>query len=129
MIRIIVNGTFDILHVGHIELLEYAKTLGDHLIVAIDADQRVKKLKGLNRPIIDEKNRKRVLESIRWIDEVIIFDSDDDLIKIIKSCDIMVKGSDYREKSIIGEDLIKIVFYDRTEHSTTSIIQDIIDRR
>lgn len=129
MTRVIVNGTFDILHAGHVELLEYAKTLGDHLIVAIDADQRVKKLKGINRPIIDEKSRKKVLESIKWIDEVMIFDSDDDLIKIIKSCDIMVKGSDYREKSIIGKDLIKVVFYDRTEHSTTNIIQDIIDRR
>lgn len=129
MARIIVNGTFDILHSGHVELLEYAKTLGDHLIVAIDTDRRVKKLKGLSRPIINEKNRKKVLESIRWIDEVMVFDSDDDLIKIIKSCDIMVKGSDYTGKSIIGEDLIKIVFYDRTEHSTTSIIQDIINRR
>lgn len=129
MTRIIVNGTFDILHAGHVELLEYAKTLGDYLIVAIDTDRRVKKLKGLNRPIIGEKNRKKVLKSLRCVDEVMVFDSDDDLMKIIKNCDIMVKGSDYRGKSIIGESLIKIVFYDRTEDSTTSIIQDIIDRR
>lgn len=128
MTRIIVNGTFDILHAGHVELLKYAKTLGTHLTVAIDTDQRIKKLKGKTRPIVNQKNRKTVLESIKWIDEVTIFDSDEDLIKIIKGCDIMVKGSDYKEKSIIGQDLIKIIFYDRTEHSTTSIIQDIINR-
>lgn len=83
----------------------------------------------MNRSIVDQNNRKKVLESVKWIDEATIFDSDDDLVKIIKGCDIMVKGSDYRKKSIIGQDLIKIIFYDRTEHSTTRIIQDIIDRR
>jgi D-beta-D-heptose 7-phosphate kinase/D-beta-D-heptose 1-phosphate adenosyltransferase len=128
MIKVVVNGTFDILHAGHVEIIEYAKTLGNYLVVAIDTDRRIKELKGQDRPIISQRDRKKILESIRWVNDVQLFDSDSELIEIIKKCDIMVKGSDYRNKTIIGEELIRVIFYDRTEHSTTKIIQDIIDR-
>lgn len=128
MKRIIVNGTFDIIHPGHIQLLEYARSLGDYLLVAIDTDRRVSSLKGKSRPINRQDDRKFVLENIKHVDEVVLFDTDDQLLAYIESCDLMVKGSDYKGKPIIGEALIEIDFYDRTEHSTTRIVQDIIDR-
>lgn len=129
MKKVIVNGTFDLLHAGHVELLEFAKMQGDYLLVAIDSDRRVKELKGETRPVNNQLDRKRVLEGLKSTDEVVIFDTDSDLLEFVSCCHLMIKGSDYRDKSIIGEKLIKIVFYDRTEHSTTNIIQDIIDRR
>lgn len=128
MKKVIVNGTFDILHAGHVRLLNFAKSQGDYLLVAIDDDNRVKKLKGSSRPINGQRDRQLLLENLTSVDEVVVFDSDDSLLKIIDTCQVMVKGSDYKGKPIIGEALIEVVFYDRTEHSTTKIIQDIIDR-
>jgi rfaE bifunctional protein nucleotidyltransferase chain/domain len=128
--RVVVNGTFDILHTGHLNLLSYAKSLGDYLIVCIDCDERVRQLKGDFRPINTENDRKYMLEMLKPVDEVIIFRTREELIDIVTKCDIMVKGSDYIGKSVIGETYCKkVVYYDRTEHSTTKTIQDIIDRR
>ena len=126
--KVFVNGTFDILHPGHLALLNYAKSLGDFLVVAIDTDERVKQLKGPTRPINNQNDRKLFLENLKAVDEVVVFGSDEELLHFISQCDIMVKGSDYKDQKIIGSDLIKIVFYERTEHSTTKTIQDIIDR-
>ena len=127
---VFVNGTFDIVHVGHIELLNYAKSLGDHLVVAIDSDRRVKELKGSSRPINNQFERKLLLENLKAVDEVKIFDSDEDLISIIKQCDLMVKGSDYEGKPIVGQEVCpKIVFFERINgYSTTEKIQSIVDR-
>jgi D-beta-D-heptose 7-phosphate kinase/D-beta-D-heptose 1-phosphate adenosyltransferase len=128
---IVVNGTFDILHRGHIEMLEYAKSLGDKLLVCIDTDRRVTELKGPTRPINNQQDRAFILQSLKCVDIVEFFDSTEELIEIIEMYkpDIMVKGSDYIGKPIVGESLCKeIKFYDRTEHSTTEIIQRIIDR-
>ncbi len=129
--RVIVNGTFDILHVGHIELLNYAKSLGDYLIVAIDGDARVKKLKGEKRPINNQYERKTLLENLKSVDEVRIFNTDLELLDIIVDvgAKLMVKGSDYKGKKIIGETLINIKFFERIdEYSTTAKIQDITSR-
>lgn len=129
--RIFVNGTFDILHRGHLEMLQFASSLGS-VCVAIDSDERVKRLKGSERPINSAADRMYHLLSLKYVDEGYIFDSDEDLVDIIVSqnVDIMVKGSDYRNAPIIGSQYCKeILFYERTEHSTTQIIQDIIDRR
>lgn len=128
--KIFVNGTFDILHVGHIELLNYAKSLGDSLTVLIDSDIRVKTLKGNGRPINNQFERKFILENIKSVDTVKIFDTDQELILNIRDCDIMVKGSDYRSKYIIGQEFCKeIIFFDRINgYSTTEKIQSIIDR-
>lgn len=129
MKKIIVNGTFDVIHPGHLAMLNYAKSLGDFLIVAIDTDARVKELKGPSRPINSQDERKLLLENLKAVDEVQIFNSPEELIDIIKECSIMVKGSDYKGQNIIGKDLCQqVVYYDRTEHSSTQKIQDIINR-
>jgi D-beta-D-heptose 7-phosphate kinase/D-beta-D-heptose 1-phosphate adenosyltransferase len=130
--KIIVNGTFDILHRGHLEMLRHAKEQGNYLLVAIDTDKRVKELKGDSRPIHNQNDRKFMLESLKYVDEVRFFDSKEDLVNIIKEYnpDIMVKGSDYKDKSVVGQQNVPLVlFYDRTEHSTTKTIQDIANRR
>ncbi len=132
MRKIFVNGSFDILHRGHVELLKYAKCQGDFLVVAIDTDDRIRQLKGESRPINTQWDRKFVLENLRDVDDVCLFGSDTELIDLIKDYapDVMVKGSDYIGRNIIGAEYCKeIKFYDRTEHSTTKTIQDIINWR
>lgn len=130
MIRVFVNGTFDIIHTGHIELLNYAKSLGDVLTVGIDSDSRVQELKGAARPINTQQERKLLLENLKAVDSVHIFHNDQELINLIRNADIMVKGSDYRGTYIIGQDQInKLVFFERINgYSTTEKIQHIINR-
>ena len=129
--KIIVNGTFDLLHVGHVALLEYARSLGDHVLVCIDSDSRVKQLKGESRPINTQADRAKMLSALRCVNMVQVFDTEEQLIEQIKlyQPDIMVKGSDYKGKLIVGESLCKqVIYYDRTKHSTTKTIQHIINR-
>ena len=132
MIRIVVNGTFDILHPGHLALLNYAKSLGAFLLVCIDTDCRVRELKGNSRPVNNEHDRKTLLLNIKAVDQVELFNSTEELIEILKvyQPDVMVKGSDYRDKSIIGRLYCKrIEFFERIhEYSTTNTIQNIIGR-
>jgi D-beta-D-heptose 7-phosphate kinase/D-beta-D-heptose 1-phosphate adenosyltransferase len=129
MKRVFVNGTFDVLHLGHLAMLNYAKTLGDHLVVAIDSDERVKRLKGPSRPINNVNERKVMLENLKAVDQVEIFDTDEDLINIIKTCDIMVKGGDYKTLPVIGKEYVTVVLFERIdEYSSTKKIQHIIDR-
>ena len=122
-----VNGCFDVLHRGHIELFKYAKSLGKTLIVGIDADERIKAAKGPSRPINNTKDRRFILESIKYIDHIVSFASDDDLIRWIKfwKPDCMVVGSDWKEKKVIGgEHTQKIIFFDRIgDYSTTKILE------
>ena len=131
MKRIFVNGTFDIVHRGHLELLEYAYNLGT-VLVAIDTDRRVQELKGTNRPINNQNDRAYLLRSLKFTSGVVTFDTDQELIDTIKSYqpDIMIKGSDYRNKPIIGAEYCReIKFYDVVNgYSTTKTIQDIINR-
>jgi D-beta-D-heptose 7-phosphate kinase/D-beta-D-heptose 1-phosphate adenosyltransferase len=132
MTTVLVNGTFDILHPGHIAMLNTARSLGNYLVVCIDTDRRVKELKGDKRPINDQNFRRVMLSNIKAVDIVEFFDSQEELVDLIKlyKPDIMVKGSDWRGKSIVAEQYVKEIFwYDRiNEYSTTKIIQDIIDR-
>ena len=130
--RVIVNGTFDILHRGHLEMLQYAASLGKYLLVAIDSDRRVNLLKGSTRPINNQEDRRFMLSRLKGVNEVKLFDTDEDLEHIIQlyEPDIMVKGSDYRNKPIIGEEHCgEVIFYEHTKHSTTKTIQHIINRR
>lgn len=132
MRKVFVNGTFDILHRGHIELLNYAKSLGDYLIVGIDTDDRVKQLKGETRPIHSQEERKFLLENLNSVDEVKCFGCDAELINLVKSVepDIMIVGNDYLNKKVIGSEYAKqLRFFNRIDgYSTTQIIQSIIDR-
>jgi rfaE bifunctional protein nucleotidyltransferase chain/domain len=134
MKRIVVNGSFDVIHVGHLRLLQHARSYIDsYVLVLIDSDRRIAQLKGPDRPVNNEYERASLLAALKYVDRVEIFDSDQELIDYIKDFnpDIMVKGSDYQGRHIIGsEHCKKIVFYDRLEkYSTTQKIQDIINRR
>lgn len=132
MKTVFVNGTFDVLHRGHLLLFEYAKSFGDHLIVAIDDDNRVKEKKGDSRPINCLSDRIFMLKNIKSIDEVNTFSSDEDLENLVKyyNPDIMVVGSDWKNRPVIGSQYAKeLKFFDRIdEYSSTKTIQSIIDR-
>lgn len=132
--KVMVNGTFDIVHRGHIEMLNYAKSLGDFLLVAIDTDRRVKELKGEFRPVNNQWDRMFTLDNLRAVDSVRFFDSKEELIDIMKEFkpDIYVKGSDWKHDrpSTAEEYCNKVIYYDRVEpYSTTKTIQDIANRR
>ena len=126
------NGCFDILHIGHLSLLEEAKRNCDYLIVGLNSDMSVKKLKGKSRPINNLKTRRKILESITFIDEVIIFEEEtpEKLIKELKP-DVLIKGSDYCENEIIGASFVKsyggkILIIDLVDDlSSTNVINKI----
>ena len=130
--KVFVNGTFDLLHRGHIELLNYASTQGGHVCVGIDTDDRVKQMKGPTRPIHNQEERKFFLENLKAVDEVRFFSNDKELEGLVKSYqpDIMIVGSDWKGKSVIGSYwAAKLIFFDRIgDYATTKTIQDIIDR-
>jgi len=120
------NGCFDILHRGHIELFKYAKSLGDRLVVGIDTDERVKDSKGESRPFNNIQDRVEMLQAIKYIDEVRVFDTDSELETqvLLSDAEIIVVGSDYKNKKVIGSKHVKEVkFFDRIEgYSTTNIL-------
>ena len=122
------NGCFDILHRGHIELFKYAKSLGDELVVGVDSDKKVKLDKGEDRPINNLQDRMLMLQSIKYVDKVIPFDSTKELNDTIKwyRPDIMVIGADWRGKEVIGEIFAdKLIFFDRIKgYSTTKILEE-----
>lgn len=127
-----VNGTFDILHPGHIALLNTARSLGGYLIVAIDSDRRVRELKGSDRPVNNETVRKIMLSNLKAVDIVVVFDTDEELMDILKlyKPDVMLKGSDWEGKPIVGGHLVKrIEYFNRIDdYSTTKTIQSITAR-
>ena len=102
--KVWVNGTFDVLNIGHIHLLEYAKSFG-YLVVGLDTDERVQELKGLTRPFNPLDRRLKIMSSIKFVDEVVTFASDEELINHIATIkpDIMVIGDDYKNKKIISQ--------------------------
>ena len=122
-----VNGCFDVLHRGHIELLEYARSLGDSLVVGIDTDERVKANKGPFRPFNDLNDRKYFLESIRHVDKVVSYSTDVELENhlIENNIQVMVIGSDWKGKRVVGQQHCKqLVFFDRIgDYSTTKILE------
>ena len=131
MKHVMVNGTFDILHRGHIELLNFARSQGDFLLIAIDTDRRVRELKGDSRPVNNQEDRKYHLENLKAVDRVVFFDSKDELIDIMKKYkpDVYVKGSDWKSDKGTAHDYSKeVIYYDRVgDYSTTNTIVRIQD--
>lgn len=107
-IIIFTNGCFDIVHAGHIDYMDKAKKLGNVLIVGVNSDDSVKRIKGKSRPIVDLDNRLRLLQGFSVIDYLCVFDDDTplELIKKVKP-DILVKGEDWKDKGVVGEDVVK----------------------
>ncbi|MFC2107030.1 D-glycero-beta-D-manno-heptose 1-phosphate adenylyltransferase [Bacteroidota bacterium] len=126
------NGCFDLLHQGHIEYLAKASELGDVLVIGLNTDDSIKRIKGSDRPINDEIARAHVLASLVFVDEVFFFDEDTpyELIKRVNP-DVLVKGADYKEEDIVGYDIVKakggeIITIDLVEgHSTSNLIDKI----
>jgi D-glycero-beta-D-manno-heptose 1-phosphate adenylyltransferase len=126
------NGCFDILHLGHIDYLSKAKDEGNILIIGLNTDNSVSRIKGKNRPITDENSRAKILASLQFVDAVILFDEETpyELIKFVQP-DVLVKGSDYKPEEIVGYDIVKakkgkVVTIDFLEgYSTTAIEKKI----
>lgn len=122
--KVWVNGSFDVLHIGHIKLLEHARSFGD-VKVGLDTDERIQQNKGENRPCNNLKDRMDFISSIRYVESVTFFGSDDELIDRIKEYkpDIMVIGDDYDYHSIIGIEYIpKVEFFKKIEDKSTTKI-------
>lgn len=102
------NGCFDILHRGHVDYLSKAADLGNKLIIGVNTDASVSKLKGPHRPIQDQESRMLILASLTFVDAVILFDEPTpyELIKLVQP-DILVKGSDYQVENIVGYDIVQ----------------------
>lgn len=128
MKKIWINGSFDIIHVGHIRLINYAKSLGVTRI-GLDSDERISSKKGTSRPFTTLQDRSELISSINGVNSVVHFNTDDELVARIIDWkpDIMVIGSDYVGKKIIGSEHIgEILFYRRSNDSTTGLIEKII---
>jgi cytidyltransferase-like protein len=127
MKTLLLTGCFDILHIGHIRLIQFAKYTSDEVIIAIDSDEKVKADKGLSRPFNDQHIRQEFLESINGVNKVMVFFDEEDLLRICK--EIMptyrLVGSDWKGKKIIGEQYCKeVLYYDRIPgYSTTNILE------
>ncbi|MFA8299032.1 MAG: D-glycero-beta-D-manno-heptose 1-phosphate adenylyltransferase [Hyphomicrobiales bacterium] len=126
------NGCFDLIHQGHIDYLAKAADLGDRLIIGLNTDNSVKRLKGENRPIKDEYSRAFILAAMSFVDAVVLFDEDTpyELIKQVQP-DILVKGADYKPEDIVGYDIVmekggKIKTLDFLPGFSTSLIESKI---
>ena len=130
------NGCFDLLHLGHVDYLAKAKDLGDRLVIGVNTDASVRRLKGKFRPLQDENSRLHLLAALEVVDAVVLFDEDTpyELIKQVQP-DILVKGADYKPKDIVGYDIVvsrggKVETIEYLEgYSTTSIEQRILKSR
>ena len=124
---IFTNGCFDILHRMHIELLAFCKSRGDYVVVGLNSDKSVKALKGYKRPINNEQDRKLVLESLKYVDEVIIFEDETpyNLVKELQP-DEIVKGGDYEVEEVAGHEFAPVVLFDyNTNYSTTKALEKL----
>lgn len=127
------NGCFDLVHRGHVEYMAIAANLGQRLVLGLNTDASVKRLKGELRPLVDEQSRAILLAAFEFIDLIVLFDEDTpyELIKAVQP-DILVKGSDYKPESIVGYDVVtarggKVETIDFVEgFSTTKLVEKII---
>jgi rfaE bifunctional protein nucleotidyltransferase chain/domain len=127
------NGVFDILHAGHVDLLEFAKSSGDYLIVGINDDDSVRRLKGEDRPVYPLEERIKILAAVMYVDFIIPFSQDTplELIKGLLRVDVLVKGGDYKPHEVVGRKEVeegggKVLLFDfKTDLSTTAILEKI----
>lgn len=127
------NGCFDIVHLGHVDYLEKARYLGDKMVVGLNTDASVERLKGASRPVVPEVSRGRLMAAFEFVDLVVFFGEDTPL-RLIEHLgpDILTKGSDYEVKNIVGADFVlkkggKVETIDLVDgFSTSSIIQKIL---
>jgi rfaE bifunctional protein nucleotidyltransferase chain/domain len=122
---IFTNGCFDIMHRGHLELLKYCSSLGK-VIVGLNSDESVKKLKGDNRPFFSQEDRKFMLQSLVYVDEVIIFNQETPL-QLIENLrpDFIVKGGDYSPEQIAGNKISQVIIFDYIDgYSTTKVLNN-----
>jgi D-beta-D-heptose 7-phosphate kinase/D-beta-D-heptose 1-phosphate adenosyltransferase len=130
--KVLINGAFDMLHTGHIDLFMHAKSLDPkaHVICALDSDERIRQNKGSDRPVNRLEVRAKILSRIIDIDEVWTFNSDLELIWLMSRADVRLIGSDWRGKEIVGEGLIDVEYFERTnDEATTNTIENYINRR
>lgn len=124
--KVWINGCFDVLHYGHFQMINYAQKLGDELVIGIDTDERVKELKGSDRPFHTVKQRRFNLQRIKGVTKVVTFKNEKELIWHIKNEEptIMVIGEEYKTKNIIGKELFKeINYFPKVEgFSTTKLL-------
>ena len=122
------NGCFDLLHIGHIKLLQYAKNIGDILIVGLNSDQSIRQNKGQLRPIVGEEDRSEILSALYFVDYICIFNEPNPIhmIEMLKP-NILVKGAEYQKKDILGSHLVDQVyrFQMLEKHSTSNLIKKI----
>ena len=118
--RVFTNGCFDILHRGHVELLAFCRSFGE-VTVGLNSDNSVRRLKGADRPFNKAQDRKLVLESIKYVDRVIIFEEDTpyELLSVLMP-DLIVKGGDYLESEVIGRDLCPVKIFSTVEGFSTT---------
>ena len=134
--KVFTNGCFDILHRGHLELLKYCNSvscpaMGGRLTVGLNSDESVKRLKGEGRPINNQEDRKFLLESLTFVDEVIIFNEDTPqrLIEEIRP-NVIVKGGDYKPEDVVGNDICEVRIFNFLDgYSTTKTINEISSNR
>ncbi|MCP5105158.1 MAG: adenylyltransferase/cytidyltransferase family protein [bacterium] len=123
------NGVFDLIHAGHIELLEFSKNSGDYLILGINDDASVKRFKGEKRPVYPLAERMEILEAIMYVDFIIPFSQDTplELIRALHRVDVLVKGGDYKPHEVVGRQEVesaggKLLLFDFRTHSSTSAL-------
>jgi rfaE bifunctional protein nucleotidyltransferase chain/domain len=125
MIKVFTNGCFDVIHRAHIELLQYCRNLGDIVIVGINSDKSVQRLKGPSRPINNQEDRHDVLKALRCVDYVFVFEENTpyNLIKTVNPA-IIVKGGDYTIQEVVGNDLAEVKIFNYLDgYSTTNILE------
>jgi D-beta-D-heptose 7-phosphate kinase/D-beta-D-heptose 1-phosphate adenosyltransferase len=125
--KVFTNGCFDVLHRGHVELLSYCANIGE-VVVGLNSDKSVRRLKGNSRPINNQDDRRIILESIKYVSEVVIFEEDTpyELIKILKP-DLIVKGGDYLPNEVVGYDLAEVRIFDTLKgYSSTTVIESLL---
>jgi len=128
MKTLLLTGCFDVLHLGHTRIIQYANSLCDRIVIAIDGDEKVRREKGRHRPFNTQEDRKELLDNIKGVNEVYIFHSERDLEILCEELlpNYRLVGSDWRGKKIVGAEHCKeIVYYDRISgYSTTNILEN-----